>query len=119
MTRERPFNSHHSHWNRAWYTTSLEKTLRSHEGLIVPLYLDTHRELHANIDAPPKPNTQTILGALAMLDDLPQNIISNPPECIATLAEYYGSLRQNTATRLAKNLNRQLGYIEKGYYHAD
>lgn len=118
MGRERPFNAHHTHWNRAWYTTSLEKTLRSHEGLVVPMYLQDHKDLHANIMAPPKPDKATILGALSMLDDLPQTVLSNPPECIAELAEYYGSLRKGNATRLAKSLNKQLHFIERGYYHA-
>ena len=119
MTRERPFNSHHTFWTRASYKTSLEKALRNHDGLVVPLLVPVHRELHAHIDPPPKPDKRLIISSLEFLDDLPLSTLTNEPETISALAEHYSSLRNGLATRIGKHLCRQLVYIERGYYNAD
>lgn len=116
---ERPFNHHHALWNRVWYKTSLEKALRNHDGLVVPLLIPEHRELHANIDAPPKPDRRLIISSLEFLDDLPASTLTNEPETIAAYSEHLFAQRNGLATRIGKNLVRQLVYIERGYYNAN
>lgn len=114
---ERPFNHHHVLWNRVWYKTSLERALRSHDGLVVPILVPVHKELHANIDAPPKPDRDLIIGSLEMLDDLPQSVVTNPLETVNTYAEWLLARQAKLAGRIGANLMRQIPYLEEGYYH--
>jgi len=109
---------HHALWTRTSYKTSLEKALRNHQGLIVPLLVPVHKELHARIDPPPKPDKRLIIGSLEMLDDLPLSMLTNEPETITAYSEWLLEQRDGLATRIGKHLVRQLVFIERGYYNA-
>lgn len=118
-TVERGYNRHHCLWARNHYKTSLEKALRNHDGLVVPLLVPIHRELHAHIDPPPKPDKRLIMGSLEFLDDLLLSTLTNEPDTIRAYSEYLFEQKMGLATRIGKNLVRQLVYIDRGYYNAD
>ena len=110
-------NNHHALWQRAWYKSPIEKCLRTHRGLIVPIQIEVHKELHADIPPPPKPSGRLILGALAMLDELPTRILADPPQAIGYLHDHWSRMHDQRANRIAENIGQQLVYIEEGFYH--
>jgi hypothetical protein len=113
---KREVNSHHVLWCRKWYKTPIEKTLRSHQGLIVPMYQDVHRQLHAALDPPPKPNSRIILGSLAMLNELSFRTLSDPRQTTMALAEHLLENEESKAQRIGHHIVKQLAFIEEGYY---
>ncbi len=113
---ERPFNQHHVLWQRTSYRASHEKALRTHRGLVVPMDIGIHKDLHARVPTPPKPDHRLVCGSLEMLDDLPRDVLNNPPETVDAYAEWLMEQKRGLATRLGKNLLRQAVFIERGYY---
>ena len=109
-------NRHHLFHARAWYKTPLEKALRQHDGLVVPMYVGVHKELHANVQPPPKPNQRLILGALACLDDLPGSTLAHPPQAVLALTEHFLEQDDRLAQRLGHSLLEQASYIQEGYW---
>lgn len=107
---------HHVLWQRRDYHTQLEKALRNHTGLVVPLYDAVHRKLHIEVPPPPKPNSRLILGALAMLDELPNSTLAKPPETVLALSEHFLDQDDRLAQRLGHHLLNQSAYIQEGYY---
>lgn len=105
-------NRHHPIHERKSYRTIEEKRFRN--GIIVPMYVEAHRDLHGYVDAPPKPTREQILGALAMIDDLPSRIQQNPVELVQCTADYFLSDRSALAQAMGENLTRQLVFIEHG-----
>jgi len=113
---ERPFNQHHVLWNRTAYKQSHEKALRTHRGLVVPMDIGVHKDLHARVPIPPKPDHRLVCGSLEMLDDLPRDVLNNPPGTVDAYAEWLMAQKRGLATRLGKNLLRQAVFIERGYH---
>lgn len=50
------FSRHHVIHERRWYRTPTEKAFRGMGGMVLTLSNSAHRELHANVPPPPKPN---------------------------------------------------------------
>lgn len=113
---ERPFNQHHVLWQRTSYRASHEKALRTHRGLVVPMDIGVHKDLHARVPIPPKPDHRLVCGSLEMLDDLPRDVLNNPPGTVDAYAEWLMAQKRGLATRLGKNLLRQAVFIERGYH---
>jgi len=113
---DRSVNDHHVLWCRRWYKTPLEKAIRGHTGLVVPMYVGTHRELHANLAPPPKPNSRIILGSLAMLNELSFKTLSDPRQTVLALTEHMLEKDDRSAQRIGHHLLKQLAFIEEGYY---
>lgn len=111
------YNCHHSFWNRSWYRSPIQRALRQHEGLVVPMYEQVHRDLHADMPPPPRPNSAQILGALGMLDRLSSQTLSRPPETVLALSEHFLLQDDSTAQRIGHHLLRQSAWIAEGYYH--
>lgn len=105
-------NKHHPIHERRSYTTYEEKRFRN--GIIVPMYVEAHRDLHGYVDAPPKPTREQILGALAMIDDLPHRVRQDPVELVQCTSDYFLSDRSALAQAMGENLARQLVFIEHG-----
>ena len=59
---------HHTFFERGWYTSPLDKVFRGYQGFVVPLPLEVHRDLHAIIKAPIKPNAPTMRGILDTIE---------------------------------------------------
>lgn len=107
---------HHVLFEKRWYHTPLEKHVRNHYGLLVPMYLQPHRELHANVQPPPKPNQRLLLATAELLDNLPNSTLANPPQVVLAVAEDMLGRDDKLAQRIGHNLLEQSGYIEEGYY---
>lgn len=110
----RNWNRHHVIFQRASYKTSVEREFRNHKGLLVPMSLSEHGDLHHRIQPPPKPSRGQILGAVAFLDTLGPEL-DNPPEAVELLAVHFMEQQNNLAKRIGKNLLAQLTYIDRGY----
>lgn len=110
-------DNHHVFWQRKWYRTPLEKVLRSHRGLVVPLHRGVHKELHAEVLPPPKPKSFLIMGALEFLESVPITTLDNPPELCTALSEHFLGQDGKMAQKIGENLVAQQVYIAEGYYH--
>lgn len=113
---EREVNRHHAFFTRCWYKTPQERALRSHKGLIVPMWVPIHKDLHAEVQAPPKPNARVLAQSLHYLDSLPEVVTNDPVRCIGELAEYLYTRTDKLAERIGENLAKQLVYIQEGFY---
>ena len=52
-------NKHHLHWEaREYKRNGILNRLRDHQGMIIPMNLYDHRELHADLKPTPKPTSQ-------------------------------------------------------------
>lgn len=111
---EREWNVHHAIWQRAWYRGHVEKSYREHRGLKARMYIPEHQALHANIYPPMKPTRELLLGATAMLDALPDDVLGQPLETITRLGEWYLDIDERLPQRIGENLLSQIPYIEKG-----
>lgn len=106
---------HHVIFTKKEYRSGLEKQFRQHPLLKVLMNRHIHQDLHDNVEAPPKPNREIMLGSLAMLmsqEDNPDQVdaLTN---YAAYLTEYRGK-SQELAGRIGENLFAQLEYIEAG-----
>lgn len=110
-------NRHHVYSERRWYRTPLERYVRSHFGMLVPMYVQVHKELHANVPPPPKPNQRLLLMTAKFLDDLPDSTLANQPQAIRELAQAHLELDDKLAQRIGANMIDQLHFIDQGYYH--
>lgn len=107
------YNRHHAIFQRRDYLTPLEKAFRQHDGLVVPMYLNAHSELHARVVVPPKLPKIAMENAIYFLDTL--DCLENPLATITALTDHLADQESGDCTRLAKNLIRQMVYIEGGY----
>jgi len=113
---EREVNRHHAFFTRCWYRTKPERELRQHKGLIVPMWITVHDDLHANIPPPPKPNARVVAQALHYLGELPDVVTNDPVRCIGELADFLYSRSDRVAERIGENLTKQLVYIQEGFH---
>lgn len=112
---ERGVNKHHIFHDRAWYKTPEEKRLRNYEGLVIPMDVDIHRQLHLAVKQPPKPPRKLLIPALEFMDDLPFTTLQNAPETVYLLAEHFHGIRDRVAGQIGVNLVKQLAFVEEGY----
>lgn len=106
------YNRHHALWQRREYTSPLEKAFRQHDGLVVPMYLNAHSELHARVAPPPKLPKIAMENSIYFLDTL--DCLDNPLATITALTDHLADQESGVCTRLAKNLMRQMIFIEPG-----
>lgn len=90
------FDRHHIWFERAGYTSRLEKKLRGHRGFIVPMPIDLHVELHELVLPPPKPEPERIHGLLAVIGD-----------SISPLADAIEFFEKHGDIAIADNLTKQ------------
>jgi len=56
---DRNVNRHHLNWERRhWQKNNILRKLRDHQGMIIPMNLFDHRELHHDLLQPPKPSPE-------------------------------------------------------------
>jgi hypothetical protein len=87
------------------YKTPIERAFRNHHGLVVPVSLEAHAELHANLYPPPKPHRELMLG---ILNNLEEYNLSNPLDGIEATIDYLET------GRIRKHLILQIGYLTLG-----
>jgi hypothetical protein len=109
---ERQFNKHHALWQRRWYKSPAEKAIRGHQALVIPkLWVPVHKQLHAELQAPPKPPANLIYG---MLSHLEGKRLTNPIDGIRHTIDYLDTQESSKAERLEQHLIQQLGFIMLG-----
>ena len=103
-------NQHHLFFNKSYYKSRLEKQFRTHSALVIPMELQVHRDLHAEVPPPPKPSARLIYGAIGALSTLDT---FEPVNTVLTLSEHFLSIDNNLAHRIGHNLLMQAGYIQR------
>ncbi len=110
---------HHALWARRNYRTSQEKLLRRSEGLVLPVYIQAHRELHFNVEPPQKPSKWLTERLIEFThDDYEPNVYDKFYNIIQHLGNIantsWSDERANEAYDLHYNFVRQYGYIRQG-----
>lgn len=96
------YNRHHTFWMRRDYKTPIERAFRNHHGLVIPVDVDVHAELHANLYPPPKPHRELMLG---ILNNLEEYNLANPLDGLEITIDYLET------GRIRKHLIQQLGFL--------
>lgn len=76
------------------------------------MWIEAHDDLHAELQAPPKPSRHNMLGALAMMDDL-SNAQLNDYLCVV---EKLGGFMVTAKEPLGVNLMEQANLLRDGIY---
>ena len=111
---ERTWNRHHVLWERDWYRGKEARRLREHKGLIVPMDVGIHRELHAEIAPPPKMSGKLIVQSLFYLDTLSDVVLNDPLRTVGELADFMYNRADRLGERVGQHLMRQLVYLQDG-----
>lgn len=110
---------HHAVWKKDWYTTTFERQkFREMGGMVLRLDIKAHRELHANVEPPEKPNHNLMHG---MFDYNKKNLdTQNPYERFEELTSMLGRIADiggpnaEDAHKLQQNFLDQQIYIDQG-----
>lgn len=112
---------HHIFHERRWYTTEADLALRENHLMIPRMSYDLHHNgIHADLAPPPKPRHDMVLGALAVLQELPRGI--NHIEAIRDVGAYFEALGHGAilcssrvlALQIGENIFEQLEYVKRG-----
>ena len=110
MSRNPEMNRHHVWFERGDYLTRFERRLRQHRGFIIPMLIEPHRELHANVPPPPKPNHHQTAALLDNIDQFDIAPVHHAIELFESWSEREGKIAQN-ALEIAENLTMQGEYM--------
>lgn len=108
---------HHILWRRAWYTSSYEKRIRESSGFVLRMSVVAHRDLHANVEPPQKPNHHLLRGLHQYSRELD---IHDPYQKFYAMAEFLGKIASkdgpnaNEASLLQDNFQQQIAFVESG-----
>lgn len=112
-------DTHHALYPRRIYHTANEKLLRRSEGLVLPLNIETHRELHANVECPQKPSkwlTERLIDFTH--DDYENNVYDKFYNIIQHLGNIantnWSDERATEAYDLYANFINQYSYVRQG-----
>lgn len=114
-------DKHHIFHERRWYTTEADHALRENHLMIPRMSYDLHHNgIHADLDPPPKPRHDMVLGALTLLQDLPHGL--GHVEAIERVGDYFAALGRGAiicssrvlALQIGENLFEQLDYVKRG-----
>jgi hypothetical protein len=111
-------NLHHAFWKRRDYKTDREKRFRNLKGLVLPLEVKWHRELHANLRPPQKPTVELMDHLIDFSQELDGDHyvrfakIAKEIIYIAETSSNYGLA--DIAQSIGSNLLLQTAYIDKG-----
>ena len=114
-------NLHHAFWERASYSNRLDKIYRNLSGLVLPMVISSHGDLHANVRPPYKPGIELMNAAVdfnrRMLDpsDSPYHNFDQMLGFFKETAETSPNVRQaEESWKIASNMTIQAAFIEKG-----
>ncbi len=118
VVKKNAVNRHHVMHYARWYQTPTERLFRNIEGLVLPLYVPEHNELHANVPPPLKPTRPL----MEQVTEYAHELYDDPYEQFNKLVHFIGDIansswsceRADEAFRLHENLIAQAGYIELG-----
>lgn len=110
-------DKHHTLWRKAWYKSAYEKRIRESSGLVLRLSTVSHRDLHANVEPPVKPDRHILTGIYQFGRELD---VHNPYEKFYAMTEFLGRIASKNgnyaidAARLQENFLQQIPFIEDG-----
>lgn len=113
-------NRHHAVWKKDWYTSTFEKQkFREMAGMVLQLSIVAHRDLHANVEPPRKPNNNLMYGLYNYNRRLD---IPDPYERFEAIAELLGNISLTSGNNrnaedaglLHDNFKQQLPFINDG-----
>lgn len=112
-------NLHHNSWRKKDYPSEFDKRYRNMPGMVLRLTIGTHRDLHANVEPPKKPNPNLMRGIYNYNQRLD---VEDPYERFEAITEMLGNISftsGNTRNRLDahalhENFTAQLVYINEG-----
>jgi hypothetical protein len=118
MVSENRVDLHHVFFCRNKYKSPQEKQFRQLGGLVLPILITVHRELHGEIAPPPKPSHNL----MNLIGEYSNNDYHDTYEAFSEIAWYIGDLA-NSATNqqlaeeafaIHQNLVDQSAYIAEG-----
>lgn len=113
-------NLHHFNWQKSvWRRDSLANRIRNHPGMILPMNILDHRELHNEI-RPIRPPIRIL--ANLMLEQLRGDIGSDPVQSLIRQSEYLSNFKDHDshlgsdARRIHNQYTQQIEFLaERGY----
>lgn len=119
-------NRHHVFFIKEWYNGELERRrFRAHPAAVHLMDIDEHRELHAIVKPPPKPNARLMRDAVGFMEALPAELprLAQLGMVAVFFYEQQGSRNDDFAVcgRIAMSLTTQHLIIDQGsqaYYEA-
>lgn len=109
MLRER--DTHHLFWERHDYH---QRPLNLLRGLVVArnVLIQPHRDLHAELDSPPRPHAPL---AHNIINHLSNQVFHHPLDPAFETVEYLFQVASPEALELGDHLSRQLNYLVGSY----
>lgn len=112
-------NLHHVMHYRRWYKSNAEKMFRNMSGLVLPLNVGVHNDLHATVPPPPKPSRGMIERITNFAHD---QYAGDVFEAFDNIVRFVGDVANSSwssevadeAFRLHENLALQGRYVELG-----
>lgn len=112
-------NKHHVVWQKANYTSKAERAYRGLDGLILPLAIDSHNDLHANVLPPRKPSAALMSLAVEFNEAID---IGNDYEIFDDMIGFFqeeaetstSPERASEAYKVASNFILQRSFVEAG-----
>jgi len=111
-------NSHHIFFERRLYRSDEEKQFRSLGGLVLDMHIPVHRELHADVEQPPKPCRDL----REQIRDFTHDMYDEQYEAFYRIAHFIGDVANTSRNQLIadqaydiyQNLGLQSTYIQEG-----
>ena len=118
IVSHRSVNKHHTLWEASKYTTGEERLFRNAGGLVVPLLVSVHADLHADLLPPIKPHKQV----RERIYHYSQAIEGDVYERFRQITEFVGkiafssenNMHAEQAYNVYESLTKQSAYIEQG-----
>jgi len=117
LLRRSEVDNHHVFWEKANYKTKKERTFRNMEGLVLPMVITWHSDLHANLRPPQKPSKALMNQIVDYTKELgfedPYERFRQIAGFVIRLSERHGEVADQ-AQKIGANLVLQSAFIDKG-----
>jgi hypothetical protein len=111
-------NKHHLFWRRDSYRTPTERKFRDTTGLVLRMTIKEHKELHANVRPPEKPNSDLMRDVIHFARGLEDFIYYDRYQKIAGyligVVENGSDQNANDAAMVLANFEEQDDYLTRG-----
>lgn len=111
-------NRHHPFWEKGWYTPKEDRDFRSIGGLVIPLWIPVHDDIHSNVLPPPKPSKRL----QEQVAEYQRSLEGDVYDQFYQIAHFIGNVantawsdeKAHEALAINENLIAQSTYIERG-----
>lgn len=115
----RDVNNHHVFFEKRWYRTQAEHRFRNLGGLVIPMHIPVHDDLHARVRPPLKPSPEL----REQVTEFAHDFYGDPYEGFEQIATFLGDIANSSwsqeraveAYLIHDNLIQQQPFIEKGH----